>query len=160
MALAALGTACGGTTIAASPTTTPPTNPSGTAPDVAVATTSLGNIRVNPHGLTLYVSQADTKTASACGGGHTTAWPPLHADAQPTLGPGLHGSAVENITRSDGNSQVTYGAHPLYLYFGDSKRGETTGQGVNAFGANWYVISPVGKEITTTSSASISGNGY
>jgi predicted lipoprotein with Yx(FWY)xxD motif len=62
--------------------------------------------------------------------------------------------------RSDGKPQVTYNGHPLYGYQGDSKAGDTNGQGINAFGAPWYVLSPSGNEITASSSSSGGGNGY
>jgi predicted lipoprotein with Yx(FWY)xxD motif len=49
--------------------------------------------------------------------------------------------------RSDGKTEVTYNGHPLYYYVGDKKPGDMTGQGLNAFGALWYVLSPGGKAI-------------
>jgi predicted lipoprotein with Yx(FWY)xxD motif len=42
---------------------------------------------------------------------------------------------------------VTYNNHPLYYFVSDQKPGQTTGQGVNQFGAPWWVISAAGKEI-------------
>ena len=36
---------------------------------------------------------------------------------------------------------MTYYGHPLYYYVGDKKSGETNGQGLNEFGARWYVLS-------------------
>jgi hypothetical protein len=38
------------------------------------------------------------------------------------------------VRRSDGAPQVTYNGHPLYLYEGDQKPGDTSGQGLSAFG--------------------------
>ena len=46
-----------------------------------------------------------------------------------------------------GTRQVTYGHHPLYYYVGDRKAGDTHGQGLNQFGAKWYVLSPTGSKI-------------
>jgi hypothetical protein len=40
------------------------------------------------------------------------------------------------ITRSDGIVQVTYNHMPLYYFSGDSKAGDTTGQGKNGV---WFV---------------------
>jgi hypothetical protein len=45
-------------------------------------------------------------------------------------------------------------------YQGDSKPGDTTGQGSTGFGAPWYVLSATGKDITTASSSSGASNGY
>jgi predicted lipoprotein with Yx(FWY)xxD motif len=44
---------------------------------------------------------------------------------------------------------VTYGGHPLYYYAPDSKQGQITGQGLDQFGAPWWVLSPSGREIHT-----------
>ena len=59
--------------------------------------------------------------------------------------------------RSDGKAQVTYNGHPLYTFAGDQKPGDTSGQGVNAFGGLWYVVSPAGNQVTGTSSSSGGG---
>jgi hypothetical protein len=49
--------------------------------------------------------------------------------------------------RADGGSQVTCNGHPLYFYFLDQKPGNTNGQGVNAFGARWFALTPAGSQI-------------
>jgi predicted lipoprotein with Yx(FWY)xxD motif len=66
---------------------------------------------------------------------------------KPTVGTGLNASLVATTARSDGEPEVTYNGHPLYLFINDQKAGDTTGQGVNAFGAKWFVLSPAGIEI-------------
>ena len=50
-------------------------------------------------------------------------------------------------------SQIAYNGHPLYYYVGDHGPGQTTGQGLNQFGALWYVLSPAGTAITTKAPA-------
>jgi predicted lipoprotein with Yx(FWY)xxD motif len=42
---------------------------------------------------------------------------------------------------------VTYHGHPLYYYAGDSQPGDTTGQGLNQFGAKWYVLASSGDKL-------------
>ena len=37
--------------------------------------------------------------------------------------------------------------HPLYTYAGDQKPGEVAGQGLDQFGAEWYVLAPDGHKI-------------
>jgi predicted lipoprotein with Yx(FWY)xxD motif len=37
--------------------------------------------------------------------------------------------------------------HPLYRFIGDAKPGNTNGEGLTAFGARWFVVSPAGNEI-------------
>jgi hypothetical protein len=56
--------------------------------------------------------------------------------------------------------QVTYNHHPLYMFVKDTRKGQTNGEGVNAFGANWYVLSPAGSKIDKDSPSRSSGGGY
>jgi predicted lipoprotein with Yx(FWY)xxD motif len=151
--LAALSVAaCGGGAAAtaspppAAPKTT--TTPTQTA-TVRVANSSLGSILVNSSGRTLYLFKADVGTTSACSGACATAWPPLLVTGKPIAGSGLTGSKLGTTTRSDGTQQVTYNGHPLYLFIKDTKPGQTTGQGLTAFGAPWFVVSPAGNQISS-----------
>ena len=124
---------------------------------VRVAKTNLGKILVNAKGRTLYLFQADSGTTSACSDACAAAWPPL-TSATPKIGKGAKASLASTATRSDGKPQVIYNGHPLYTFSGDKKAGNTNGQGVNAFGGLWYVLSPTGTEISSTPSTS-AGNG-
>ncbi len=132
----------------------PPKTASGKAATLGVESTSLGKILDNGQGRTLYVFQADTGTKSNCSGACATNWPPL-TSANPTVGKGASASMVGTSKRSDGKTQVTYNGHPLYTFAGDSSPGDTSGQGVNAFGGLWYAVSPAGQQVT----ASASNNG-
>jgi predicted lipoprotein with Yx(FWY)xxD motif len=139
-------------------TTVKPT--SGSSATVSVANTGLGKILVDSQGKTLYLFAKDTGTKSTCSGGCATAWPPLRASGKPTAGGGAKASLLGTTPRSDGKPQVTYNGHPLYGFQGDSKPGDTTGQGNPGFGAPWYVVSTAGNQITTTSASSGGSNGY
>jgi predicted lipoprotein with Yx(FWY)xxD motif len=119
-----------------------------------VAQSGLGSILVNSQGLTLYLFQADSGTTSACFGACAAAWPPLRATGQPSAGKGVTASLLGTTPRSDGNPQVTYNGHPLYLYVGDKKAGDTSGQGVTAFGGSWFALSPTGAQVTSAPSSS------
>jgi hypothetical protein len=44
-------------------------------------------------------------------------------------------------------TEVTYAGHPLYTYAGDAKPGQARGQGLDQFGAEWYVLAPSGHKI-------------
>jgi secreted repeat protein with Y-X4-D motif len=55
--------------------------------------------------------------------------------------------------------QVTYNRHPLYRFAQDTRRGQTNGEGVNGFGAKWFVVSPAGTAIVKASTSS-GGDGY
>jgi predicted lipoprotein with Yx(FWY)xxD motif len=156
VALAAAG--CGSSNDNATTTVKPA---SGSSATVSVANTGLGKILVDSQGRTLYLFVQDTGTKSTCSGGCATAWPPLRASGKPTVGGGAKASLLGTTPRSDGKPQVTYDGHPLYLYQGDSKAGDTNGQAVNGFGAPWYVLAPSGTAITTKSASSGGGtNGY
>jgi predicted lipoprotein with Yx(FWY)xxD motif len=155
--LAAAG--CGGSS--SDGTSTASAKPAGnSSATVSVANTDLGKILVDSKGRTLYLFAKDTGSKSTCSGGCATAWPPLRASGKPTAGGGAKASLLGTTPRSDGQPQVTYDGHPLYGYQGDSKAGDTNGQGIDGFGAPWYVLSTTGNEITTASASSGGGNGY
>jgi predicted lipoprotein with Yx(FWY)xxD motif len=124
----------------------------GSSATVTVANTGLGKILVDAKGRTLYLFAKDSGTKSTCSGECAAAWPPLRTSGKPTAGGGANASLLGTTSRSDGQPQVTYAGHPLYGYQGDSKTGDTTGQGSTGFGAPWYVLSPAGKQITKASS--------
>lgn len=51
------------------------------------------------------------------------------------------------LFEADTTSASTYHGHPLYYYVGDAKPGDLVGQGLNQFGAAWYVLAPDGAKI-------------
>jgi predicted lipoprotein with Yx(FWY)xxD motif len=154
LALAGCGADANGS--AASPTTA-----NGRPATVGVADdSSLGKILVDSQGRTLYLFQKDEGTKSACYGACASNWPPLRASGKPTIGGGANASQVATTARSDGKPQVTYGGHPLYLFQGDQKPGDTNGQGVTAFGGGWFTLSPAGTQIAGKPSSSGGGYGY
>jgi predicted lipoprotein with Yx(FWY)xxD motif len=116
---------------------------------VSVRSTSLGDILVDAKGMTLYLFEKDTGTTSTCSGQCATFWPPLTTKGAPKAGSGADADKLSTSKRSDGTTQVTYNGHPLYYYAPDQKPGDTTGQGLNVFGATWYVLSPAGEAITS-----------
>ncbi|MEV7775988.1 hypothetical protein [Kitasatospora sp. NPDC086791] len=137
----------------------------GSAATVKTADSPFGQILVDGSGRTLYLFKGDTGTTSTCNGTCTQNWPPQTTTGTPNSS-GVTASLVGTTTRSDNSTQVTYNGHPLYHFVKDTKPGETNGQGVNAFGASWYVVSPSGDAITGAASASASpsasstGGGY
>lgn len=111
----------------------------------------LGVHLTNAHGRTLYMFAADTRHRSHCRGTCATYWPPLLTGGAPVAGGAAKAAKLGTIRRRDGSRQVTYAGHPLYLYLGDTKAGQTNGQGSLAFGARWWLVAPSGKAITKTS---------
>ncbi|MFF0725732.1 hypothetical protein [Streptomyces sp. NPDC004134] len=117
----------------------------------------LGTILVDEKGHTLYLFEKDKSTTSTCDGACAKAWPPLLTSGTPKTEGSAKFKLVDTSKRSDGKTQVTYDGHPLYRFEGDSKPGDTNGQGLDQFGAKWFVLDADGKEVKTGSSG---GTGY
>jgi predicted lipoprotein with Yx(FWY)xxD motif len=66
----------------------------------------------------------------------------------PQAGAGVQASLLGTTTRTDGKVEVTYAGHPLYYFVKDKAAGDVTGQGINGFGALWWVVAPSGASIT------------
>jgi len=156
-ALAVAGCGGGGNSNASSG---PPKTASGATATIGVSNESLGNILVNSKGRTVYLFTRDSGTMSECSGACAVNWPPLRVAGKPTLGSGAKASLASTSTRSAGVRQVTYNGHPLYLFKGDSKPGDTNGEGLNAFGGNWFAVSPAGNQVSAPAASSGGGGGY
>jgi hypothetical protein len=76
-----------------------------------------------------------------------TFWPPLIANGKPRVAGGAKASLIGTTKRADGRLQVTYNHHPLYTFANDKQKGQTNGEGFNAFGAKWYAVSPAGAKV-------------
>jgi predicted lipoprotein with Yx(FWY)xxD motif len=113
---------------------------------VSVRKTKLGRVLVDAQGRTLYLFMKDKNDKSACAGACATGWPPLLTSGKPKAGTGVASKLLGTTVRRSGR-QVTYDGHPLYTYAGDSRAGQTNGEGSNAFGAAWYVLAPNGHRI-------------
>jgi len=150
---------CGGSGTSGGPVS-PPKTSSGQPATVGVVNTGLGKVLVNSKGRTLYLFQKDAGPTSTCSGACAVDWPPLLANGKPTIGSGANASLVGTSTRPDGKTQVTYNGHPVYVFSGDQKAGDTNGEGVNAFGGNWYALSAAGTQVSPSSNSGGSGYGY
>ena len=117
---------------------------SGNATSVALARTDLGRILVDGQGRTLYLFEADKGPKSSCSGSCAAARPPLTTTGKPVAGDGVSAAKLGTTRRADGTSEITYNGHPLYRFAGDTAAGQTSGQGVDGFGAEWYVLSRTG----------------
>jgi predicted lipoprotein with Yx(FWY)xxD motif len=151
---------CGGNDDSPAASAAPPKTPGGSKATIGVENSGLGKILVDSQGRTIYLFQQDSGTKSTCFGECASAWPPVRANGKPTVGRGLAVSKVGTTARSDGKPQVTYNGHPLYLFEGDQNPGDTNGQGLLAFGAKWFVLSPAGNQITQQRSSSGGTGGY
>jgi len=131
-------------------------------------TTSSGDLGrtflVDARGRTVYLFAADTSGTSSCSGSCAKAWPPVTVTSTPQAGGEAQQRLLGTTTRKNGDKQVTYDGHPVYYYKEDTRPGDTKGQDLDRFGATWYVVTPAGDAVRSTSSKSPSsssgGNGY
>jgi predicted lipoprotein with Yx(FWY)xxD motif len=99
-------------------------------------------------GMTLYTFDKDKNGQSACYDGCAQSWPPYLASeyAKPKKG-------FKIITRKDGTKQWAYKNQPLYTWVGDTKVGDTNGDGISGV---WHVA----KKGVNKSSINSSSYGY
>jgi predicted lipoprotein with Yx(FWY)xxD motif len=134
-----------GLLVAACTTAATPIPPAGGGGGLTVATgnsAALGAVLTGTDGKTLYVLTKDPANASSCTGACATTWPPLTASggAGVTPGSGVSGT-FSTFARADGSMQVAINGKPLYYFSGDSKAGDTNGQGQ---GGVWFAATPSG----------------
>jgi predicted lipoprotein with Yx(FWY)xxD motif len=135
-------------------------NASGASSTVGVTDVAgLGKILVDSQGRTVYLFEKDTGPKSTCSGACAQEWPPVTTSGKPSAGDGVTASMVATTKRSDGTTQVTYNDHPLYRFAGDDNPGDTSGQNLDTFGAEWYVLSPAGDKVEGRAKGS-GGGGY
>lgn len=137
---------CGGMTQSTTSSPAPSQAVAGTT-IAAAGNAKLGQILVDSAGMTVYLFVADTGSVSTCYTSCPQIWPPIATTGAPHAGTGATASLLGTSKRTDGKTQVTYAGHPLYYFVNDKKAGDTTGQGVNGFGAQWWVLSPTGAAI-------------
>jgi predicted lipoprotein with Yx(FWY)xxD motif len=133
-----------------------------TVATVRLGSSSLGRMLVDSRGRTLYLFEKDKKGHSSCTGSCASFWPPLLTTGKPHAGTGVKQALLGTTKRANGQLQVTYRGHPLYRFALDKKAGQTKGEGLNNFGAEWYVVSAAGTKIEDedTGGGGYPGGGY
>lgn len=111
--------------------------PAADATTIALADSALGSIIVDAARKTLYAFTNDVDGVSTCYDDCATAWPPLIAGDDVSVGDGLDATKLSTVDRTDGTKQVKYGDWPLYHFAADAAAGDTNGQGV---GSKWFVV--------------------
>jgi predicted lipoprotein with Yx(FWY)xxD motif len=119
------------------------------ASGAVVSTANNGKFRqsilVNSQGRTLYVLSGETShhllcTSSAC----LAVWPPLTVSSHSVSeGAGVHGSL--GVLKRGKELQVTLNGQPLYLFEGDSSRGQVNGEDIKTFGGTWHAVLSSGR---------------
>jgi predicted lipoprotein with Yx(FWY)xxD motif len=138
----------------ASSATAQPSSPVAASSGTATMTIGLqsvsgidGKLLADGQGRALYLFTADKSSTSTCTGACASAWPPVTASAMPMAGGGVSQSLLGTTKRADGTEQLTYNGHPLYYFSADTGSGMAKGQGVKAFGSDWYVVDGKGSKI-------------
>jgi predicted lipoprotein with Yx(FWY)xxD motif len=111
---------------------------------------ALGTYLVDRRGRTLYLFRKDKGRRSRCYGACAANWPPVTTREKPEAEGRAKQSLLSTSRRRNGARQVVYNGHPLYRFIADGSPGDTNGQGLNAFGARWYVVAPSGRAIRTS----------
>lgn len=106
-----------------------------------------GTYLADSEGQSLYLFEADNAGKSTCYDACANAWPPLTTDGEPQAGEGIDADALGTVERPNGSMQVTYHGWPLYYFVKDKAPGDTKGQDVEGFGAEWYLVTPGGKKV-------------
>ncbi|MFL5964948.1 MAG: hypothetical protein ACJ747_00150 [Gaiellaceae bacterium] len=114
---------------------------------ISIHKTALGKVLADGRGRTLYLFEKDKNGMSSCNGACVAYWPAVLTSAKPRAGAGVRASLLGRTKRSDGRRQVTYAGHPLYTFAGDTRAGQTTGEGLTDFGAAWDAVAPSGRSI-------------
>ena len=116
---------------------------------ISLAQTPVGRALVDANGRALYLFAGDKPNVSRLSAAGQAVWPPFTSSTLPAATGGASAAQIGSIAAS---KQITYNGHPLYYFVGDRNPGQTTGQGLNEFGARWYVISGAGAGITSAPS--------
>jgi len=109
---------------------------------IAAGSGSVTNYLTGADGRTLYMFKNDTVDSgkSTCNGGCAATWPPFTVDSLDEVKPDAAATGtLALVTRDDGTKQISYKGMPLYYYSGDTKAGDTAGQG---FAGKWFVVHP------------------
>jgi predicted lipoprotein with Yx(FWY)xxD motif len=139
--VAALATACGGSSSGGTQTVNPASGggSGASASDLQTHSGPDGKFMTDDKGRTVYIFSKDKSTTSTCSGDCAKEWPPYVEDG----------------------SQVVFKGHPLYFFANDTSTGDMNGQGLNDFGGLWSAVTPDGSALTTSepSSSPSSGGG-
>lgn len=93
--------------------------------------TRKGEVLTDAKGMSLYTFDKDAAGVSNCYGDCATKWPPVTAAADAKAD-----GELSLIERKDGAKQWAFGGKPLYLWQGDKKPGDVSGDGL---GGVWHL---------------------
>lgn len=105
-----------------------------------------GTVLTTEAGDPLYLLSADPKGGSKCAASCAKDWRPL-TGGEPAADGKVEESMLATFKRSDGGQQVLYNGHALYTTTGE----QLAGVGTKALGGTWWLVSPKGEAVKTTS---------
>jgi predicted lipoprotein with Yx(FWY)xxD motif len=126
---------------------------------VTLRKTGIGSVLADSRGRTLYLFEKDRNGVSMCNSACAKFWPRLTSHGSPRAGKGVRQSLLRLTRVRNGVGDVTYAGHPLYTFIGDKRAGQTSGEGLDNFGAEWYAVGPNGHKVEHDKSASSSSSG-
>jgi predicted lipoprotein with Yx(FWY)xxD motif len=98
----------------------------------------LGKYITDTESKALYWFKKDSPGKSTCSGACVENWPVYFREkVEPPKG--ISKEDFGTITREDGKKQTTFRGYPLYYWSGDTKKGDTKGQGIKGV---WFVVNP------------------
>lgn len=104
------------------------------AVSAALASSALAaGMLTDAKGMTLYVFDKDTKSASTCYDACAKNWPPYLVKGHKETGPGW-----TMVKRKNGAEQWAYNGKPLYYFYEDKKAGDAKGEGLKGV---WHTVS-------------------
>ena len=136
------GTAAATTTAPTSVATSPTADPNAVTID-ATSVGDVGTVLVNSEGFTLYLLAPEKNGKIVCVKQCLKFWPAVTLDSgqSAAAGDGVDSSLLGTTDRPEGDTQVTYGGYPVYLFAGDKQPGQANGQGVEKV---WFAITTQG----------------
>lgn len=99
--------------------------------NIQALSTADGTLLTDNEGMTLYTFDKDKEGQSNCYGKCAEKWPPLISASA------LNNGKFTTVKRKDGSFHTRYNNAPLYLWVGDKKAGETTGDGIKGV---WHKV--------------------
>jgi predicted lipoprotein with Yx(FWY)xxD motif len=109
---------------------------------------SAADMLTTKDGITVYTFDKDTPGKSVCKDTCAATWQPVTPD--------MMSMRVTSITRDDGGKQAAVNGKPLYLFAGDHKPGDKTGNGVLGV---WHIVTISEQNPKGSSSSSGSSSG-
>ncbi len=111
-----------------------------------------GQYLTDSQGRALYMFSADkqgkggTEAEINCATDCLKAWPPHYSAETPKAGEGVDEAKLGRVEH-EGRQIVTYNGWPLYYFAKDQGSDKPTGQDIESYGGEWYLVTPDGMKV-------------